>query len=271
MTILVSDLGDTAIGGFKRKVLEYGGMAFLGKGRGWGLDWFTQRKEVIQRRFSHAGMSQRNSTAIERRDPSVEEQRIRDAVDDADVVPAQTIDELLEEDLSETELTRRLGHAIQGVANDMKKHPGKRYSYEEWVEFTRLIRYSKLSRPTDQTLEYDEAVEGLIDWDWLDSNSPMTSEQSEPEWVLDRLHESLIRIIKRGVTIPPQTSQPQRPVVKHDDEEEEEEDPQWSRRGKAKLHNGKKADDSDTATATASETFRAPAGFHGRMKGAMSN
>ena len=55
MTILVSDLGDTAIGGFKRKVLEYGGLAFLGKGRGWGVDWFAQRKEGLQRRLSTAG------------------------------------------------------------------------------------------------------------------------------------------------------------------------------------------------------------------------
>lgn len=209
MTILVSDLGDTAIGGFKRKVLDYGGMAFLGKGRGWGLDWFTQRKDGIQRRLSHAGISQkRNSLAIERRDASIEEQRVRD-LDEPEAKPPQTIAELLEEDLSETELTRRLGHAIKRVADDMKKHPPKRYSYEEWVEFTRLIRYSRTNRPTDLTLEYDEAVEGLIEWDWLDSNSPMTSEQTEPEWVLDRLHESLIRIFKRGVNIPPQLSHSQ--------------------------------------------------------------
>lgn len=258
MTILVSDLGDTAIGGFKRKVLEYGGMALLGKGRGWGLDWFVQKKDVIQRRLSHGTISQkRNSLATDRREVSIEEQRIRDS-DESEPKPPQTIAELLDEDLSETELTRRLGLAIQRVAGDMKKHPQKHYSYEEWVEFTRLIRYSRLNRPTDLTLEYDEAVEGLIEWDWLDSNSPMTSEQSEPEWVLDRLHESLVRIFKRGVIIPPQTAESERKLAK---EKGDSEDPHWSKRGKARLQ--------DTAGRRESEAFRAPAGFHGRMAGAI--
>lgn len=273
MTILVSDLGDTAIGGFKRKVLDYGELAFLGKGRGWGLDWFTRQKKVIQRRLSSAQAEiahRRASVTAAFRSSSTEERhasRPNDAGDAEESVPPRTIADLLEEDMSEMEMTRRLAHAIQRVATDMRKQPRKRYSYEEWVEFTRLIRYSRLNRPTDLALEYDEVLDGVIEWDWLDSNSPMTSEQSEPEWVLDRLHESLIRIFRRGVTLPPQTSHSHRPALNGEDEDDS---PLWSKRGKARLQNDKATDDDGTSRARR-EVFSPAAGFHGRLKAAISN
>lgn len=205
MTILISDLGDTAIGGFKRKVLDYGGLAFLGKGKGWGLDLVSKRKTGFQRRLSHVGVSHEKASELETADLAKDRKHHGTRFPDdreADVVNEQaprTIDELAEEELNKFEMVRRLGYALRRVAEDMKNYPNKRYSYEEWVEFTRLIRFTKLDRriqdsqdPAKQ-LEYDEALEGPIEWDWLDSDSPMTSEQSEPEWVLDRLLESLLR------------------------------------------------------------------------------
>lgn len=203
MTILVSDLGDTAIGGFKRKVLDYGGLAFLGKGRGWGLDWFRKRKTGFQRRLSHVGSSHEKASELEtadlamaRRRPGLPSQRGSDNMNEQG---PRTIDELAEEQLNKSEMDKRLGYALRRVAGDMKNDPHKRYCYEEWVEFTRLIRYTKLDRRIQdsldpaQQLEYDEALDGPIEWDWLGSDSPMTSEQHEPEWVLDRLLESLLR------------------------------------------------------------------------------
>jgi potassium channel subfamily K len=35
----------------------------------------------------------------------------------------------------------------------------------------------------------------LLNWDWIGENSPMLATQTEPEWVLDRLCESLIRYV----------------------------------------------------------------------------
>jgi len=205
MTILISDLGDTAIGGFKRKVLEYGGFAFLGKGRGWGLDWFSKRKEGIQRKLSMVGIAHEKAPRLEhgklgRRHTGSDE--LEDEPEDTRI--PKTIEELAQEELSEPVMIRRLGYAIRRVADDMKHDHYKRYSYEEWVEFTRLIRFTELDRATKSSLdpskqlEYDEALDGLIEWDWLDSNSPMTSEQPEAEWVMDRLLESLIRTFRKA-------------------------------------------------------------------------
>ncbi|KAH7035446.1 uncharacterized protein B0I36DRAFT_382151 [Microdochium trichocladiopsis] len=119
----------------------------------------------------------------------------------------------------------QLSAAIRHVARDVKMHPPKNYTFEEWLYFTRLIRYSSresLKKATtiarnkldegalarneedelvalevakDGEIEDDKVVEdsGLIEWDWIGEDSPMLSGVSEAEWVLDRLCESLTR------------------------------------------------------------------------------
>jgi hypothetical protein len=107
-----------------------------------------------------------------------------------------SIEQLASEDLTELELTSRLAWAIRKTADDLQHSPGKRYTYEEWCEFTRLIRFTKGG--LDQ-LEYDEETDGVVDWDWLEDSSPMLSQQSESEWILDRLCESLLRLLKKNL------------------------------------------------------------------------
>ncbi|KAI9872785.1 MAG: Potassium channel, partial [Watsoniomyces obsoletus] len=92
-------------------------------------------------------------------------------------------------------MTRKLAFEIRKTADDLCHRPGRRYSYEEWVEFTRLIRFTKMEL---EELEHDEDQEGVVEWDWLDENSPMLSEQSESEWILDRLCESLMRLLRKN-------------------------------------------------------------------------
>lgn len=107
-----------------------------------------------------------------------------------------TLDELVEEDKqppSKHELARRLAHAIRHVADDMKQNPHKRYDYPEWVEFTQLIRFT--SSMADKDADNDDEL-GPINWDWIGEDSPMMAEQTEPEWLLDRLSESMVRYIK---------------------------------------------------------------------------
>ena len=86
---------------------------------------------------------------------------------------------------------RRVAHDLGGIEKDKKK-----YSYEEWVEFTRLIRFSA-SGGVQQALK-EEEDEGLIEWDWIGEDSPMMARVCEPEFVLDRLVESLVRYLRRN-------------------------------------------------------------------------
>jgi hypothetical protein len=107
-----------------------------------------------------------------------------------------SIEELASEDLTESELTSRLAWAIRKTADDLQHAPRKRYTYEEWCEFTRLIRFTKVGL---NQLQYDEETDGVVDWDWLEDSSPMLSQQSESEWILDRLCESLLRLLKKNM------------------------------------------------------------------------
>lgn len=106
-----------------------------------------------------------------------------------------TIEEVAELDnLDDATLARKLAVAIRHTADELKSDPPRRYTYEEWVEYTRLIRFS---RGTKEELGEEEEDEGLIEWDWIGEDSPMLATQSESEWLIDRLCESLNRYMRR--------------------------------------------------------------------------
>jgi potassium channel subfamily K len=98
-------------------------------------------------------------------------------------------------------LARQLALAIRRAAKDTSLLKPREYTYEEWVEFTRLIRFSAVGGPAEALR--DEEDEGLIEWDWLAENSPMMAQQTESEFVLERLCESLVRYLRRN---PPQAA-----------------------------------------------------------------
>jgi potassium channel subfamily K len=91
-------------------------------------------------------------------------------------------------------MMRRLATAIRSVAQDLKLGGAERqYSFEEWAELTRLIRFT--GEDFDQAVERED--EDVIEWDWLGEDSPMMTHASEPEFVLDRLCESLVRYTRK--------------------------------------------------------------------------
>jgi len=95
-------------------------------------------------------------------------------------------------------LARQLALAIRRAAHDLGggEKDSKKYSYEQWVEFTRLIRFSAAGG-VQQALQ-DGEDEGLVEWDWIGEDSPMMARVCEPEFVLDRLVESLVRYLRRN-------------------------------------------------------------------------
>ncbi|KAK5175815.1 Potassium channel [Saxophila tyrrhenica] len=186
MTILVSDLGETVINKFKHgtfaladfTVLPQKGVwrAILDK-HPWMLDWLQQRKEKKQ--------AKRRLEEDFRTGP------------EPDTGPsAPTIEQLAKDEPSNDELARRLAKYIRQTANDLKDGRHKRYTYEEWVEFTQLIKFTASKDGTENEDEDDE----LIDWDWIGEDSPMMARKSEPEFVLDRLCESMQRYIRQMAT-----------------------------------------------------------------------
>lgn len=181
MTILVSDMGDTVIVSFKRGTFKL-------------ADWTVLPKTGIYHAFVRKSPWLGNWLQ-----QKVEKKRIERGFQvgpDENEEASPSLDELADpENLYDRELTHRLALAIRKTADDLRNQNPKRYSYEEWVEFTRLIRFTGR---TSEQLEQDEEDDGTVEWDWIGDDSPMLSEVSEPEWVLDRLCESLMRLLKKG-------------------------------------------------------------------------
>lgn len=114
--------------------------------------------------------------------------------------PALTLAQQAEQDAkdnppSSPSFPRRLVLSIRRVAADMQLPQPQCYEYEEWVEFTRQIRFTQ-----NTAGEHGEGVleevdeEGLVDRDRIGSNSPLMSGLSESEWLLNKLCESLLRL-----------------------------------------------------------------------------
>lgn len=193
MTILISDLGDTVIASFKRGTFTLADWTVLPKAGLYRafldhhprlLHWMKNREEEkVEKQLVAEGFRTGPTTSEEEENLPPEPQSLEAIATD-------------QNELDEHLLARRLAIAIRRTANDLKADPPRRYSYEEWVGMTRLIRFS---RCTPEELEDQEEDEGLVDWDWIGEKSPMTAEQSEAEWVLDRLCESLNRYMRRQV------------------------------------------------------------------------
>lgn len=190
MTILVSDMGDTVINHFKQATFTLADFTVLPKSGVW-RSWLEKHPWILQ--WIQARKEQK---AAKRR----LEEGFPAGPDPADDPEPPTIEELAEEKPTEQELAKKLAKAIRATAHDMRAEPNKRYNYEEWVKFTQLIRFS--ARNPEEVME-EEADEGLIEWDWIGEDSPMMAKEKEPEFVLDRLCESMNRYVRRMATPTP--------------------------------------------------------------------
>ncbi|KAF2623310.1 voltage-gated potassium channel [Macroventuria anomochaeta] len=210
MTILVSDLGDTVVAKFKKWSNIVADFTILPKRGIWQplVDkhpWLQQR---IQDRKAKRRIREGFATADPNAGSGADDDNNVEAAADTLQATALNITSLAAE--AETDLTqaptqaslsRRIALSIKKVSSDLRLDKPKRYSYEEWVEFTRLIRYTtprRLNRVLGTMLTNEtENEEGLVNWDWLGEHSPMVAGVSESEWLLERLVESLIRLEKR--------------------------------------------------------------------------
>ncbi|KAK6606555.1 potassium channel [Botrytis cinerea] len=178
MTILISDMSSTVIAAINRGTFTL-------------ADWTIMPK---------AGMREKPKKRIRHGfDVQNPDDRQMPIVDDVELDPESSLGQVVEEieeppEYTEHDLARKLATAIKRVANDLRADKPKKYSYEEWVEFTRLIRFSTHNA---KEVEEEEEDEGLVEWDWIGEDSPMLADVSESEWVLDRLCESLNRYTRR--------------------------------------------------------------------------
>lgn len=212
MTMLISQMSDTIVASFKRAtsvVADYVVLpqshlykSFLSR-----IPWVAhfmlsrQEKKRLERGFPLEGADKAEeggSSSPARAGGS------NNGDDSAAAHPYRTLEELVR-DPTPLELAQQLAFAIRRATKHAREGKHKRYGYEEWVEFTRLIKFTdprarppsqrKQPETADSPVDLDEDEYGLLNWDWIGENSPMLAKQTEPEWVLDRLCESLIRYV----------------------------------------------------------------------------
>jgi potassium channel subfamily K len=199
MTILVNDLGGTVIANFKKGTYRFADFTILPKAGVW-REWIEANPHVF--RFLKRQQENRERKKRMKEGMPFPDEEGGDPKMDPDVQSLHpTLQDLTKEvtkDLKPTTpdhaiLARRLAVAIRTVASDLKTDENKSYTFEEWAELTRLIRFTGES----DSEAISEESKDVLEWDWIGENSPMMSGLSEPEFVLDRLCESLARYMKK--------------------------------------------------------------------------
>jgi potassium channel subfamily K len=188
MSILVSDLGDTVINRFKKGTYVLADFTVLPQKGAWRE--FLNRHPVLLLWIAKHKQKRDAEKRLEQGFPVGPEEPERQQ--------PRTIDDLAEEgEPTDTELFKQLVTRMREVESDLRAHSKKRYTYEEWVELTRLIRFTATR---DEERNGEDEDDGLVEWDWIGEDSPMMTRGSEAEFVLDRLWESLQRYVKRSAT-----------------------------------------------------------------------
>jgi potassium channel subfamily K len=216
MTILISQMTDTVVAGFKHSTERFADFFVLPRSGTYRscLSHFPcvrrllqsrEEKQRVKRGFpvgthgEHVGEPEDGPRSQDPEEPAPRHSN--------EEHPTRTIEELAREsDPSPYELAQQLAFAIRRTAQDARENKRKRYTYEEWVEYTRLIQFTDpKSRRTssaagtqvngDGSVSVDVDEFGVLNWDWIGENSPMLANSTEPEWILDRLCESLIRYV----------------------------------------------------------------------------
>ncbi|KAI9934362.1 Potassium channel [Aspergillus wentii] len=181
MTVLISEMGDTIIAGFKHATNRVGEWTVLPQ---------SEKHTSILSRFP------RIFAFLKHRE---EKQRIAHGFpigpdEEQATHPRQSLSDLARTPTPPaTQIAQHLVFAIQRVTKDALDDKPKYYTYEEWVEFTRMIRFTDPARQDGLVVDEDEY--GILNWDWIGETSPMVASQTEPEWVLERLCESLVRYL----------------------------------------------------------------------------
>ncbi|EPS41461.1 hypothetical protein H072_4595 [Dactylellina haptotyla CBS 200.50] len=245
ITILISSMGSTVIERFQNATLRLAEFTLLPKEgireslqetyKRWkqertGKKHDNDEKSRPRSSYAASAMSGRSNTSspsaarrsslggIQEQDERPRSQRIpifqisddsdpeqqRQQVDEADGQQEENL-KILPEDYTFQELLMALAAAIRDVGRQVCIDPKRAYDYEDWVEFTRLIRACELVKPhrlkgvkPGEEIPRDniDNEEGFVLWDWIGEDSPLLYEGREPAWVQDRLTRGLERLVQ---------------------------------------------------------------------------
>jgi potassium channel subfamily K len=195
LTILISNMGDTVIRAFRDMVMWFGSITVLpNQGTMETLKLFLGRLRVgklHKEENEDASNNTSEGAILQHMSSHIEEDELLEAED------AGEHGDTVERDIRFYHFI--LIKEIRKVMKDVEASPPKQYTYSEWAYYLKLIgqdenesghHRSATIQHTHQPHDPDlGTANGNQDkqWSWLGLRSPLMSNMSEPEWILERL------------------------------------------------------------------------------------
>jgi potassium channel subfamily K len=203
LTVLISNMGDTIVKGFKDFTIWVGTFTVLPDEKG-----LTSALKVGMKRVK-AGKMLKERDIDRKGAPRASEQRVLERltkhIEEEELGRAEEAGEhgdYLERDIRFYHFV--LAKEIRHMMTDINSSPPRQYTYDEWTYFLRLIGQdegdaSSHRRPEDQLQhkkgdapDIGTADDGdTVAWSWLGIRSPLMGNTNEPEWLLHRLTAKL--------------------------------------------------------------------------------
>jgi potassium channel subfamily K len=200
LTILISNMGDTVIKGFKDFTIWLGSLTVLPDEEG-----LSAALKVGWKRIKTGKIGEEEKAGYRKDDSGPAEQRTQDRlaayIEEEELGKAEEAGEhgdYLERDIRFYHFV--LAKEIRKLMKDVESSSSKQYEYHEWQYYLRLIGQdendpSNHRQPKADT-EHDDGKApdiGSADdgkkmaWSWLGIRSPLMGNQSESQWLLQRL------------------------------------------------------------------------------------
>ncbi|CAN9256303.1 unnamed protein product [Alternaria alternata] len=200
LTILISNMGDTVIKAFKDFTIWLGSLTVLPDEEG-----LSAALKVGWRRIKSGKIGEEERVGYHEGPTSPNEQRTNDRLaaylEEEELGKAQEADEhgdYLERDIRFYHFV--LAKEVRKLMKDVESSSSKQYEYHEWQYYLRLVGQdeddaSKHRQPKANTRHDDGEAPDIgsaddgkkLAWSWLGIRSPLMGNQSEPQWLLQRL------------------------------------------------------------------------------------
>lgn len=210
LTILISNMGDTVIKGFKDLTIWIGSLTVLPGDHGIGSSI-----RIGMERLRHGKLYSPSEEGKEKTPTGASEQQIFDRlnnhIEQDELERAEDAEEhgdYLERDIHFYHYI--LSKEIGQLTKDIHASPPREYTYQEWNYYLRLLgqdendkslhRRPKIhhDRGKDDQPDLGTASDGdHSTWSWLGIRSPLMGTQSEAQWLLQRMSSTLQRELQK--------------------------------------------------------------------------
>jgi len=172
VTILISNMGSTVVRWVEKGTVWLGRWTVLPEKRG------GSRNDV------HDAESDYRRSKVKEQHFKGEVEKIGGAVERAEAEHGNT-----------TSLAAKLAKEIRGLAEDLGSKPPKKYSWEDWKKWMKILEQNDSHQTLNPENDSDDGG-----GQWLAEDGPLFSRIGETEWILGKLCEKLEEVLEERVT-----------------------------------------------------------------------